>query len=98
MAFDQKDSLQLGYWVSGRASLADVESVERFGIVGNERFSERARRRFRIIWEWSTFRFSSHAQDTFWNRHGRAAFYRRMRRVRRLAEFYGARFADKVPE
>lgn len=95
MPLSMQDSRILCGWVAGRASLADVESVDPIGIVGNVRFSERARRRFRLIWEWSAFRYSSRAQDVFWNRHGRDAFYRRMARVRRMAEHHGARFPDE---
>lgn len=97
MPLSMQDTRTLCNWIAGRATLADVESVDAVGLVGNIRFSERARRRFRLIWEWSTFRYSSLAQDRFYNLHGRSAFYRRMARVRRMAEHYGARFADKVP-
>ncbi len=96
MALSPKDHDVIRGWAMGRASMAEIDATASIGLVGNVRFSEAARRRFALMWEWSTFRYSSHAQDVYWNRHGREAFYRRMARVRRMAEWYGARFADKL--
>lgn len=92
MPFSMQDTRILSGWVCGGATLAEVESYDSIGLVGNVRFSERARRRYRMLWEWCTFRYSSAAQDQFWNLHGREAFYRRMERARRIARFYGAKF------
>ena len=36
------------------------------------------------IWLWSAPRLSERAQDRYYARHGRAAYYRRMNRVRRV--------------
>lgn len=91
MALSMQDQNILAGWIAGGASLADVQNASSVGIVGNTRFSENARRRFCLIWEWSVFRFSSQKQETFWNRHGKAAFYRRMNRVRKLANHYGSK-------
>ena len=95
MPLSMNDTRTLSNWIAGRATLADVESVDPIGLVGNVRFTERARRRYCLIWEWSTFRYSSFAQECFYAKHGRAAFYRRIARVRRMAEHYGARVNDK---
>lgn len=83
-----RDILQLSYWVHGRASLASVETAERFGLVDNDRFSESARRAFVLYWTWSAIRVSGRAdalQDRCYRAHGMAGLHRRIARARRLA-------------
>lgn len=91
-----KDTQVLCNWIAGGASAAEIEGLSRFGLVDNERFSERARRRFLLICEWSNFRMSSAAQEKFWLLHGRNAFYRRMNRARALARAYGCNLGSFV--
>lgn len=84
---EAKDILQLSYWVHGRASLADVESVDRIGLVDNERFTEQARRAFVLYWTWSTFRHSGRAdwlQERCYRAHGMDGLKRRIARAHRL--------------
>lgn len=86
---NMKDTLQLSNWINSRASLADVESVDRYGIVGNERFTESARRAYVLIWQWSAHRFSGSIgarQGMLWNRHGRDFVERRIQRCKRLTD------------
>lgn len=84
---ETKDKIQLQRWVTSGASLAEVESVERFGIVGNERFTERARDVYVWLWTWGAARFSGAAgaaQESLYRRHGMAALNRRYARVSRM--------------
>lgn len=84
MPLNMKDSIQLSNWLRGGATLGEVESVERFGLVENERFTEAARERFRFIHRWSAPRFcgqSGEAQERFYLMHGWAALDRRIARV-----------------
>ncbi len=84
-----KDTLQLSNWINSRVSLADVESVDRYGLVGNERFTESARRAYRLIWEWSAHRFGGSIgarQEMLWNRHGRDFVERRIARCKARIE------------
>lgn len=78
-----KDRITLANWKN--ASLSEVENVPAIGLVGNERFTPRAKRTFRLMHEWGAERFSSRAQDRFYALHGRAAYLRRIARVQRLA-------------
>ena len=90
-----QDSRILAGWFRSGASLADVESVESVGIVGNIRFSESARRAYRLAWAWSAPRFSGRAgaaQDSAWNRHGAEFVNRRIARCNRMI----ARFLQGV--
>lgn len=83
-----KNAEQLRVWIVSRATLADVERAERVGIVGNERFSERARDWFRFVWTWSAPRFTGRAgqlQERYFARCGYAALLRRFERVRAIA-------------
>jgi hypothetical protein len=85
---DIRDRATLAQWLQSGATMADVESVARIGLVGNARFSETARRAFRIIWEWSAPRFAGRIgakQDELFNRHGAAFLARRFERCRAIA-------------
>lgn len=82
-----RDREQLARWIASRASLNDVESVSAIGLVGNERFSERARRAYVLVWTWSAPRFAGSAgaaQDRHYSRHGMPGLARRDARVRKL--------------
>lgn len=48
-----KDLVQLRVWLVSGATMADVESTSSYGLVGNERFTEQARRAYRMLWVWS---------------------------------------------
>ena len=85
---DLKDTLQLANWLNSRAALQDVLTAERFGLVGNERFSETARRAYVLIWEWSAHRFGGAIgarQEALYKRHGRAFLEARFKRVNNIA-------------
>ncbi len=91
MPLSIRDRNQLTNWVRSRATLAEVEEVARFGLVGNERFTEAARDAFRFLWSWSSIRFAGEAgrmQDAYFKRHGLKALSRRIDRVNRLAKTY----------
>lgn len=80
-----KDLEQLRRWLASGASLGEVESVSQIGLVGNERFTEQARRAYRLLWTWSAPRFSDPAgskQDKYFNRRGYAALEQRFARCR----------------
>ncbi len=79
-----RDLVQLQVWLRSNASLADVESVERFGLLDNERFTEQARRAYRLLWEWSACRLSSEAQARFYAKCGEAALLRRIDRAKSI--------------
>lgn len=92
MSFSIQDQNALANWIGGGASLGDVLSASSIGIVGNVRFTERARRRYVAIWTWSAYRMGgiyAAKQDRFWNLHGKVAFERRMARAQTLARAYG---------
>lgn len=85
---DLKDTLQLGNWLNARASLEEVMAAERIGLVGNERFSEKARRVYVLLWEWSAHRFGGAIgarQEALYKRHGRAFLEARFKRVNNIA-------------
>lgn len=80
-----KDREQLRRWIASGASLGEVESVPQTGLVGNERFTEQARRAYKLLWTWSAPRFSGSAgfkQDKYFNRRGYAALEQRFARCR----------------
>ena len=84
-----KDTLQLSNWINSRASLADVESVDRYGIVGNERFTESARAGVCAHLAMVRHRFSGSIgarQEMLWNRHGRDFVERRIQRCKRITQ------------
>lgn len=99
---DARDTLRLESWLLGRASLAEVEDTDPIGLVGNIRFSEKARRAYRLIWAWSTHRFGGPAgawQERVYARHGRAFVERRIARMQQwVNRFLGrAHFAPRCP-
>lgn len=79
---NMQDTIQLGYWLAGRVSLAEVERVESVGLVGNTRFSEQAVRAYRLAWTWTGINFTE-AQNRYYERCGSAALDRRIARARR---------------
>lgn len=83
-----KDKIVLAQWLRTRASLADVGAVSSRGLVDNERFTENARRAYRLIWTWSAYRLGGTAgrrQDRVWSKCGREFLDRRIERCRRIA-------------
>jgi hypothetical protein len=83
-----QDKVTLANWLRSGATLADVERADPIGIVGNVRFTENARRAFRLLWSWSAMRFASRAgaaQDRYCERCGYRALQRRIDRARRIA-------------
>lgn len=57
------DKMTLSQWLRERRSYNDIAELSRFGLVENERFSERARRLYLKLWEWSAHRMSSRVQN-----------------------------------
>lgn len=80
-----KDRLQLQTWLRSNASFDEVMRTPRFGLVENERFTEKARDHFRFLWLWSGARESAR-HDRFYNAVGADAYWRRIERVRRIIE------------
>lgn len=87
----QQDRLQLVRWIASGATLHEVENAPPVGMVGNIRFTETARRAFRLAHEWSAPRFSSTAQSRYFTKCGAAALDRRINRARHLV----ARFMEE---
>ena len=86
---NMQDRLVLSNWLRGKATLDEVEQAARYGLVDNQRFSENAPRAFKLIWTWSSARFSGPAdklQSRFAARCGYEALERRMNRVQAWAQ------------
>lgn len=82
-----QDKIQLANWLRSNATLHDVETTSRFGLVENERFTERAREVYRFLWTWSAHRFEGQAgrlQNDVYYRHGMLGLDRRFARVNRI--------------
>lgn len=61
-------------------SLATMEHMVRDGTISQNEFEA-----YCAVWEWCAYRLSGNAamkQESFWNRFGKEAFYRRMNKVR----------------
>jgi len=84
---EMKDHLQLQTWLNARVPLSEVERVSRFGLCDNERFTERARDAYKLIWTWCGIN-SSYEQNRFYKRRGMEALDRRIARARRLVNRY----------
>ena len=80
-----KDKLAVAGWLRGNCSMHEVERVQRTGLVGNERFTPRAKRTFALLWERGAYRFSSTKQERWYQLFGSAGVERRMERARSLA-------------
>lgn len=80
-----KDTLQLQTWLRSNASLDEVMRTPRFGLVDNERFTEKARKHFIFLWRWGSTR-ESVRHDRFYRVMGAEAYFRRIKRVRRIIE------------
>lgn len=78
-----KDVCTLIGWLRNGVSLSVVESIPRHGLVGNERFSERARDWYRFFWTWSAFR-SGVEHDRAYQALGRDGYWRRIDRCKAL--------------
>lgn len=78
-----RDVCTLIGWLRGGVSLNVVESIPRHGLVGNARFSERARDWYRFFWMWSAFR-SHPAHDRAYQALGRDGYWRRIDRCKAL--------------
>lgn len=82
-----KDRQHLNYWLNAGLSLNEVEKVDRVGLVGNVRFSERARDWFRFFHTWGAQRFAGIAgqkHDRAYAALGSEGYKRRIQRVNRL--------------
>lgn len=88
---EMKDVLQLDRWLRSGASLSEVEDAQRYGLVDNERFTEQARRAYKLLWLWSAPRFGGAAavrHERFYNKCGKVMYHSRILRARRrLAGF-----------
>lgn len=78
-----QDRIALCNWKN--CTLSEVEAISQFGLVENERFTSRAKRTFKLLHTWCTFRYSSSAQDRHYSLHGIAGLNRRMARANKLA-------------
>lgn len=79
-----RDRIILAGWLRAGLSLAEVEAIPRIGLVGNERFSEAARRAYILIWSWSAPRMAGWAgaeQDRLYSKAGKALYQRRIERA-----------------
>lgn len=84
-----KDRIQIARWLKSGATLDEVLNAPRFGLVENERFSERAREVYIWLWTWSAHRFEGKAgrqQNDIYCKYGMAGLYRRFARVNRIIE------------
>lgn len=82
-----KDRIAVGRWLHTNASLAEVLNTSSVGLIGNERFTERAVQVFTWLWTWSAPRFGGQAgvkQERVFQRGGTLALERRYRRVARI--------------
>jgi len=82
-----KDTIALGNWLRSKATLAEVESVSQYGLLDNERFTEQARRAYRLLWTWSAPRFGGIAglkQERAYARLGADGLRRRFERCNRI--------------
>ena len=80
------DTLAVGNWLRGRASLAEVEDAPRYGILQNERHSHNAVRLFKLLYIWTAPIYANHPQYRYFKRCGEAALLRRIERAKRLAQ------------
>jgi len=84
---NMKDTLQVSHWLRSGATWNDVMQASRYGLVENERFTERAREVYTWLWTWSAPRFHGRAndlQDAIYAQHGMKALQRRYARVNRI--------------
>jgi hypothetical protein len=89
MKLNIRDSVVLSNWLAGNATLSEVNALSSVGLVGNVRFSEKARNRYIYYWVWSTVRFSGlpgMLQEAFYKRHGLDGLNRRFARVNRVIQ------------
>lgn len=66
--------------ILAQTTMAQAESQYRCGQMGHQVFEAFCR-----VWEWAAPRhggIASIRHDVFWNQHGKAAYYRRINRVR----------------
>lgn len=87
-----RDQNTLATWLRTGMNLADVERIERHGLVGNARFSERTRDWFKFLWTWAAPRFSGAAakkHDRAYKRLGKLGYDRRIARVQELVKKLG---------
>ena len=74
-------------WLRTGAPWEEVNRCGDTGLLGNPRFTYRARRAFYLLHAWGAPRFSGHAgakQELFFSAHGAAALDRRIARARRI--------------
>lgn len=79
------DMEQLACWLRSRASLADVERAQQYGLVGNQRFTEDAVRAYKLLWLWSAPRFGGEAgarHDEAYTKLGGSLYSRRIERAK----------------
>lgn len=80
-----KDRLQLQTWLRSNASFDEVMRTSRFGLVENERFTEKARRHFYFLWLWSAPR-NDEIHDIVYDIFGADFYWRRIEKVKRIVE------------
>lgn len=92
-----KDIIAVERWLRSGASLYEVETTPRFGLVDNERWTPQAVRLYRLIWEWSAYRLNSERQDRAYRRLGTEGIKRRIERCHRLVRKHFGMTEDQFP-
>lgn len=94
------DQQVLHMWLTVKLSLADVEAAAEIGLVGNERFTQKAKHAYFHLWTWSADRFDGEAgrlQDAYYKRFGAQRLKKRIERCNRLIyRFLNGRHSSNV--
>lgn len=81
------DQQVLHMWLTVKLSLADVDAATEMGLVGNARFTQKAKQAYFHLWTWSADRFDGEAgrlQDAYYKRFGASRLKKRIERCNRL--------------
>lgn len=84
-----KDKIAVGNWLRINLSYNEVMKISRYGLVENERFTDRAKEVYIFLWTWSAPRFEGLAgnlQEVVYKKHGHNALHRRYARVNRMIQ------------
>lgn len=83
----ERNTLQM--WFKTNTTLFDVERLVHTGAVGNQRFTARCVRVFKLLWAWSDQRFfgaEGEAQQRCFDRNGSAFLERRIARCNKIIQ------------
>lgn len=81
---ERKDREFLRKWAQAGATLDGALFPDRYGLVGNERFTPRARRLALTLWHFGAPRFVSERQERFYLKVGPGACDRRIAKCDRI--------------